>query len=270
MIVVVDSSVLIAASILWTYESESGSYRLKGKAHGESNALFESLNSHKEITCIITKTVEIEAKSALEDAVKSVLEYKISKNTLPDFLLMKYNLMTLQDIVLNASMDRLEEIIEEYSTRLPIDICERDEIKTGEIIPFFDELIPKTSPFIPAPFIPRTIRGSMNGKEDILRSMMDALPKGGIIYKGYPENKDLILMAESVYICRNHRKNDELVYIASLDNNLKPNPKFIGSPVWPYRKLVGIDSTVRDMLEKKFGFRGEHPKQLLEELSGHP
>ncbi len=266
MIIIVDSSVLIAASLLWVYKSEQGFYTLKGKAHQESNVLFEFLNSHKEITCVITKTVEDEAKSALEDAVKCTLEFKISRNKLPDFL-MKFDLMILQDIIVNASMDRLENIIEEYSTRLPIDISKRDEIKSGEIVPFFDELIPKTRPFFSAPFIPRSIKGSMSGKEDILRSMMDSLPKDGIIYKGYPENKDLTLMAEATYMCRNHRKNDELVYIASLDNNFKPNPKFIGSPKWPFRELTGIDSTVRDMLQEKFGFRGEHPTQLLENIS---
>lgn len=271
MIVIIDSSTLVAASILWTFESEHGKYKLKAKSHGESAALLEFLNSHKEIKCIITKTVEIESKNVLRKSVENTLENYIDGRKLPNQITSKYSLMTLQDILTNASIDRMEKIIEEYSTRLPINISERDLIKEKEIIPFFDELIPKTNPFFPAPHIPKIIKGSRSGQEDILRAMAESLPKDRIIYyKGYPEPKDLTIMSEAVLMRRKYCKDAELVYVASLDKHFKPNPKTVGNPLWPLREPVGnkeIDSTVRDMIQKRFGFKGEHPRQLLEALS---
>lgn len=270
MIVIVDSSTLVAASILWTFESEHGKYKLKAKSHGESAALLEFLNSHKEIKCIISKTVEVESKNVLRKSVENTLENYIDERRLPNQITDKYSLMTLQDILTNASIDRMEKIIEEYSTRLPINISERDLIKEKEIIPFFDELIPKTYPFFPAPHMP-PLKGSRSGQEDILRAMAESLPKDRIIYyKGYPEPKDLIIMSEAVLIHRKYCKAEELVYVASLDKHFKPNPKVVGSPLWSLREPVGkkeIDSTVRDMIHQKFGFKGEHPRQLLEALN---
>lgn len=269
MFIVVDSSTLASASILGTYESEGGKRMLKAKAHGESMALFDFLNSHKEIKCIITKTVEVEAKNVLRKSVGNVIDEYINTGKLPSSLSNKFDFMTLQDILTNASIDRMENIIEEVSTRLPIKISERDLIKEKEIIPFFDELIPKTQPFIPAPYVPKTIRGNRSGQEDILRGMAESFSKDGIIYKGYPEQKDLIIMSEAVIIYRNHCKEGEIVYVASLDKHFKPNPKFVGNPLWPLRDSIGmkgIDSTVRDMLLKKFGFKGDHPQQILDDL----
>lgn len=268
MFVIIDSSTLISASVVWNYESEHGKYRLKAKSNEDSMALFEFLKSNKE-KCIITKTVESEAKNALTKCVRNVVEEYTNKGKLPSHLSSKVAFMTLQDIFTNASMDRMENIIEEYSTRLPISILERNSIKEKEIIPFFDDLIPKTQPFLSAPHIPRSIKGSRSGQEDILKAMVDTLPKDGIVYKGYPEDKDLIIMSEAVLICRNHC-NGESVYVASLDKHFKPNPRFVGNRFWPFRESVGmqgIDSAVRDMIHKKFGFKGAHPKEILEELS---
>ncbi len=271
MIVIIDSSTLVSASILWTFESKHGQYRLTAKFNDESMALFDFLKLHREIKCIITKTVESESKNVLRRSVENVVDGHITKGKLSHYLSNKFDLMNLQDILANASMDRMENIIEEYSSRLPISLSERDSIKEKEIIPFFDELIPKTQPYFPAPYVPNSIKGSKSGLEDILNVMVDSQPNG-IIYKGYPETKDLIIMSEAVQIYRTHCKDGDIVYVASLDNHFKPNPVFVGKPSCKLRKSIGmkrVDSTVRDMLNKHFGFKGEHPIQILEDFKNH-
>jgi len=276
MFIIIDSSVLIAASILWKYNHTNGVWRLVGKAHHESDSLLNFIKKSDEITCIISKTVENEAKNTLrEKAINNVIQFYEKEKMFPDFIIKKYKSFVLQNIILNASIDRLEMLVEEYSTRLPIDISIRDKLMNSKLIPFFDKVIPETCPFIPAPHIPRTIKGSLNAKKDILNSMIKGSDKGYIIYKGYPEPKDIIIMSEALYIYNNHCKDTKKdLLIASLDNHFKPNPVFIGSrdsSFWRKKNTdpIRIDSTVRDRLKEEFGFECDHPKAILDKIQNN-
>lgn len=78
--------------------------------------------------------------------------------------------------------------------------------------------------------------------------------------------KDKIIMAESVFIRRLHKLKK--VFLASLDYHFIPNPTQIEtfkSPLY-LRDYEKMDSGMRDLLLKEFGFFGDRPKELIKSL----
>lgn len=263
MKILLDSSVLISASIIYDYSEQNKKYRLKHKFFNKCDALIQFLKANPQLEIgIVTKTVETEAGSAIRDAVLSTLNQIWWR--VPNFVKAKQK-MILHYIMVNESLDRLDHIVEECSIRLPIDTKKRDEIKTKEIIPFLNKLVPKTSRYR-QPHLPPYIRGADFRKElsDILLASSPALQ---IIYKGMPGDKDLTIMAEATFIYRKYA-DKEKVYVASMDNNFKPNPVPIGSYLAGYKNQYDgtLDSTVRDALAETFGFIGEEPPILMAQL----
>jgi len=261
MKVVIETSALIAGAVFWKFEHGNVTCEVKDKYYEHCSPLFDvlkELSRSREEIGIITKTVENEAKNALENAVKN----SIARTHFPD-LEIKFKIMALQHIIYNECLDRLERIVEETSVRLPIDLNERERIKNQEIIPFLEETIKDTVRYI-QPSIPRFIRGPL--RDELTGKMLEALPSKGIIYKGPPRPKDYVIMAEAAMICRRYEGKEE-VFVASKDNHFKPNPIRVGSYLSPKSRILNeVDTTIRDRIAKKFGFIGEDPIQVTEIL----
>jgi len=261
MRVLIETSVLVSGSICGEYEIRKRKRLLKHRFFDTANRLFESFKEkNMQSNLIITKTVENEGRNALNKAVNDTLrDYKYTRT-----LMRKYQLMVVQHIILNDSLDRLDYYVEECSIRLPIDTKERDRIQKDELEPFVRELVKGTVRFIQRR-IPKVVRGR-NFRKELRKIMIDSLPTKGIIYKGMPGERDFIIMAEATLLKRLGRADDPL-YVASFDKHFKPNPVQIGSYLSPNVEYTGeLDSTVRDSLAEKFGFIGEEPGIIVELL----
>jgi hypothetical protein len=258
MKIVIETSTLVSASIYWESFERGRTWVHKHKFYRKCNGLFRYFKEKgMEDDVIITKTVELEAKNALNGAVKKT----IKENYRPD-LLSKYKLMVLQEMVMNESLDRLETYVEEYSSRLPINATIRNDVKKNEIEPFMSEVVQGTMRYI-QPSIPGFIRdGGL--RDELTQLMVNSIPTRGVIYKGMPGDKDLTIMAEATLIHRKFR-GKETIYVASMDNHFKPNPVQIGSFLSPNVRYTGeLDSGIRDKVAEKFGFIGEDPTKILE------
>lgn len=258
MKVVIETSVLISGSIFWRHKDGNTTCEVVEKHHPVCFGLFDLLRklTGSEIA-IVTKTVENEAKDALDRAVGKA----IAQTYFPS-LAVKLKIMALQHIVTNDCLDRMEAIIEEISIRPPIDLQERKRIVTQELEPFFQELVKKTVRYI-QPRVPGFIKGEFR---DELKDIMvaGALPTKGIIYKGIPDPRDYVIMAEATMIYKKYGGKEQ-VYVASKDNHFKPNPIQVGSYLSRKEKyLRQPDATVRDEVAKKFGFIGEDPAVVIE------
>lgn len=257
MKIVIETSVLISGSIFWKYTDSSGTYQVRHRFHSVCSILFDLLKglSGSEIA-IVTKTVENEARDTLDKAVGKT----IRETSFPN-LATKYKVMALQHIVTNECLDRMETIVEETSIRLPIDLEVRQKIIDTELEPFFLEIVKKTVRYI-QPSIPRFIKGPF--RDELSDIIIEALPSKGIIYKGLPDPRDYVIMAEATMIYRKYGGKEE-IYVASKDNHFKPNPVQVGSYLSSKSKyLPELDSTVRDKVAEKFGFVGEDPRKLIE------
>jgi phosphotransferase system IIB component len=252
MKIIVETSTLISASIFW----KSGSYSIKHPHFDRCSSLFEFLRGHAELG-IITKTIEDEAKNVLDKAVITTIRQAYFFD-----IREKIRTMTLQDIITNHCLDRLEDFVEECSTRLPINIKERDRIKREEIEPFLQGIVKNTVRYV-QPHIPGFIKAE-DLREELTDIIVKSLPAKGIVYKGMPADRDLTIMAEATLIWRKHG-GKERVYIASMDNHFIPNKVQVGSFLSGYKKFLPdqLDSTVRDKLAEKFGFIGDDPLEIL-------
>ena len=170
--------------------------------------------------------------------------------------------MTLQHIVTNDCLDKLEKLIEECSTRLPIDTKERDRIKADEIAPFLQELVTKTVRYL-QPHIPAFVTGQ-GLREELTDVIVKSLPSKGVVYKGMPADRDLTIMAEATLIHRKYRCKKK-IYVASMDHHFIPNKVQVGSFLSGYKKFLPdeLDPTVRDKLATEFGFIGDDPLEVL-------
>jgi len=251
----VETSVLIEASIFWKCTDQD----IKGPCFEKCTGLLSFLKDHSEFG-IITKTIEDEARNALDDAVGRT----IRKTYFTDFA-DKVKVMEMQHIVSNYCLDRLDKFVEECSSRLPIDTKERDRIKSQEIEPFLKELVTHTVRYIQPP-IPSFIHGKRD-REELTDVIVQFLPSRGIVYKGIPADRDLTIMAEATFIYRKY-KCKEQIYLASIDYHFIPNRIQIGSYLSGYKKFLEnkLDSGVRDKLAKQFGFVSDEPSKILEAL----
>lgn len=253
MKILVETSVLIEASIFWKCNGQS----IKGHNFDKCNSLLSFLKEYSELG-IITKTVEDEARNALDKAVLRTIS-----QTYFDNIKEKIRMMTMQHIVSNHCLDRLDKFVEECSTRPPVDIKERDRIKKEEIEPFLRELVTKTVRYI-QPRIPSFVH-SKEVREELTDVIVKSLPSKGIVYKGMPADRDLTIMAEATFIYRKYRSKEK-IYVASIDYHFIPNRVQVGSYLSGYMKYLEneLDSTVRDKLAMQFGFIGDEPMKILE------
>jgi hypothetical protein len=197
--------------------------------------------------------VEEEARNALKRAVERTIRDNAELN-----LIRKYGLMVLQHLVLNDALDRLDYYVEECSTRTTVNRKIREVIKNQEIEPYLKKITVNTSRYI-QPLVPKLLGRSL--RNELITKIAQSLPRKAVIYKGWPEEKDLIIMAEATLIFRKYDGKVK-VYIASLDSHFKPNPVLIAY-VGGSKRYTGIDSTIRDSLASQFGFIGEDPRQVL-------
>jgi hypothetical protein len=256
LIILVETSALVSASICFKYEMTGQKLSLRERTFAKCCALLEFCKTNNiSDTIVITKTVEEEARHALRDAVERTIRNRAE----PD-LIKKYGIMVLQHLVENDALDRFDYYVEECSVKPAISRTRRELVKTKEIEPYVRQLIANTSRYI-QPRMPRSRFMSISLKNELIRKIAKSLPRKATIYKGMPEEKDLIIMAEATLIFRKFEGKTQ-VYIASLDNHFKPNPVlvlYIGGS----KEFMGWDSTVRDKLAQEFGFIGEEPKQML-------
>jgi len=205
---------------------------------------------------IITKTVEDEARNVLNKAVNSTIRQRA-----PRGLRQKYNIMVLQHLILNDSLDKLDYYVEECSIRLPIDKSTRDEIRDSDIKPYLKEIVKITLRFLHPQISRKVVRGK-DLRIELVKKIIDSLPDKGIIYKGMPEERDMTIMAEATLLKRKY-ESEEPFYVASLDNHFKPNPIQVFSYLSSDMMFTGeLDSTIRDLLHEKFGFIGEDPQEI--------
>ncbi|MCJ7424594.1 hypothetical protein MUP01_10060 [Candidatus Bathyarchaeota archaeon] len=197
--------------------------------------------------------MEEEARNALKRAVERTIRDNAELN-----LIRKYGLMVLQHLVLNDALDRLDYYVEECSTRTTVNRKIREVIKNQEIEPYLKKITVNTSRYI-QPLVPKLLGRSL--RNELITKIAQSLPRKAVIYKGWPEEKDLIIMAEATLIFRKYDGKVK-VYIASLDSHFKPNPVLIAY-VGGSKRYTGIDSTIRDSLASQFGFIGEDPRQVL-------
>jgi hypothetical protein len=257
MKIVIETSMLVSGSIFWEYADKGKRYLIRHKFYNKCKDVFSYAKTKSmEEYLIITKTVENEAKNALNSAVKKT----IRDSYVPD-LLARYGLMVIQHLVMNTSLDRLEYYVEECSVRLPINTKERNTVKHDEIEPFMKRITAGTLRYI-QPEIPGIIK-DQSLRDELTRIIVDSLPSKGTIYKGMPGDKDLTIMAEAAMIFRKLHEQ-ETVYVASVDNHFKPNPVQVGSYLSQSMRFTGeLDSTIRDELANKFGFIGEDPSEII-------
>jgi hypothetical protein len=252
MKVLVETSALIGASVYW----ESDGNVIKDVHFDKCDSLFVCLKSAPDMG-IITKTVENEAKSVLESAVIRTI-----RQTYFFDIRTKIKIMTLQHVISNDCFDRLETLIEECSTRLPVNIAERDKIQENEIEPFLKELVTYTVRYV-QPHLPNFIKGQ-DAREELTDAIVKFLPAKGMVYKGMPADRDLRIMSEATMFYRKY-KGEEEIFVASTDNHFIPNKVQVGSYLSGYKKYLDeLDSTVRDKLAKKFGFIGEDPLKIAD------
>lgn len=253
MKIVVETSVLIEAAVFWKCNDQS----IKGFSFDKCNELLSFLREHSEFG-IISKTIEDEARNALDRAVFRTISKTYFVN-----IQEKIKTMTMQHIVSNYCLDRLDRFVEECSSRLPVNIKERDKIKNEEIEPFLKELVMTTVRYV-QPHIPSFVK-SREIREELTDVIVKSLPSKGIVYKGMPADRDLTIMAEAAFIYRKY-KNKEKIYVASIDNHFIPNKVQVGSYLSGYKKYLEneLDSTVRDKLTMQFGFIGDEPMKNLE------
>jgi len=253
MKILIETSVLIEASIFWKCNGQS----IAGRNFDKCEELLSFLKENPELG-IITKTVEVEARNALDKAVLRTI-----RQTFFVDIKEKIRMMTMQHIISNYCLDRFDKFVEECSGRLPLDIKERDRIKNEEIEPFLKELVTKTVRYI-QPKIPSFVH-SKTIREEVTDVIVKSLPSKGIVYKGMPADRDLTIMADATYIYRKF-KGKEKLYVASIDYHFIPNRVQVGSYLSGYMKYLEntLDSTVRDELATKFGFIGEEPVKILE------
>jgi len=253
MRILVETSVLIEASIFWKCNEQ----RIAGRNFEKCDQLLSFLKEHTEFG-LITKTVEMEARNALDKAVLRTI-----RQTYFTDITEKIRMMAMQHIVSNHCLDRFDKFVEECSGRLPVDTKERDRIKKEEIEPFLRELVTTTVRYI-QPRIPSFVH-SKNVREEVTDVIVKYLPSRGVVYKGMPADRDLTIMSDATYIYRKYRSKEK-VYVASIDYHFIPNRVQIGSYLSGYMKYLEneLDSTIRDELAMKFGFIGEEPTKVLE------
>jgi len=261
MKILIETSTLVSASISWEYTLRGRTRLVEHKFYGVCNLLFSICNDREmQSDVILTKTVEDEARNVLSRAVNKTIRQRAPKG-----LRHRYNIMVLQHLILNDSLDKLDYYVEECSIRLPINISKRDEVRDTKIEPFLKELVKNTLRFI-HPQISRVVRGK-EFREELIRNVVKALPEKGIIYKGMPEERDLTIMAEAT-ILKMQQKDEEPFYVASFDNHFKPNPIQIYSYLSPDMMFLDeFDATIRDRLREEFGFIGENPSIITELLN---
>jgi hypothetical protein len=198
--------------------------------------------------------VEEEARNALTRAVERTIRDNAELS-----LIKKYGLMVLQHLVFNDALDRLDYYVEECSTRTTINRKIREVIKAQEIEPYLKKITVNTSRYI-QPYVPRLLgRGLRN---QLITKIAQSIPRKAVIYKGIPEEKDLVIMAEATLVFRKYDGKLK-VYVASLDNHFKPNPVLIAYVGGSKRYTGKLDSTIRDSLASQFGFIGEDHRQVL-------
>lgn len=256
MKVLIETSTLVSGSISWEYTLRRRTKTLEHIFFKKSNLLFCACNDKEmQDDVIITKTVEDETRNVLNRAVNTTIRQRAPKG-----LKQIYNIMVLQHLILNDSLDRLDYYVEECSIRLPIDISTRNEIRDSEIEPYLKDIVKNTLRFI-HPQISRVVRGR-HFRAELIKQMIDSLPEKGIIYKGMPEDRDIIIMAEATLLKRKY-EDEESFYVASLDKHFIPNPIQVFSYLSPDMMFTGdLDSTIRDKLHEKFGFIGEDPQEI--------
>lgn len=157
MKIVIETSVLIGASVYW----KCGGGVIKDKHFDKCNVLFDCLKPYPDLG-IITKTVEYEAKGVLETCVLRTI-----RQTYFSDIKEKIKIMTLQHIISNDCLDRLEALVEETSTRPPINMNERNKVQS-EIEPFLQEFVRHTVRYI-QPHLPNFIKGQ-DAREEITES----------------------------------------------------------------------------------------------------
>jgi hypothetical protein len=253
MKILIETSVLIEASIFWKCNGQS----IKGFRFDKCSGLLSFLRGHSELG-IITKTVEDEARGALDRAVLKTIHQTYFAD-----IREKVRMMAMQHIVSNHCLDRLDKFVEECSGRLPVDTKERDKIKNEEIEPFLKDLVTRTVRYI-QPEIPHFIHDK-EVREELTDVIVKSLPSKGIVYKGMPADRDLRIMAEATFIYRKYNGNEK-IYVASIDYHFIPNRIQVGSYLSGYKKYLEneLDSTVRNELAMQFGFIGEEPTKILE------
>lgn len=251
MKIIVETSVLIGVSVYW----QSDSNVIKDVQFDKCDSLFTCLKAEPEMG-IITKTVENEAKGVLDSAVIKTIRQAYFYD-----IKTKIKIMTLQHVISNDCFNRLETLIEECSTRLPVNIAERDKIQKNEIEPFLKELVTHTVRYL-QPHLPSFIKGQ-DAREELTDVIVQTLPVKGIVYKGMPAERDLRIMSEATMFYRKYNRQEE-VYVASTDKHFIPNKVQVGSYLSGYMKYLDeLDSTVRDKLAEKFGFIGEEPLKIV-------
>lgn len=252
MKVLVETSALIGVSVYW----QSDDSVIKDKQFDKCNALFVCLKSNPELG-IITKTVENEAKGVLDTSVLRTI-----RQTYFDDIKTKIKIMTLQHIISNECFNRLETIIEECSSRLPVNIAERDSIQKKEIEPFLKDLVTHTVRYV-QPHLPSFIKGQ-RAREELTDAIVQYLPAKGIVYKGMPKDRDLRIMSEATMFYRKFNRQEE-IYVASTDQHFIPNRVQVSSYLSGHMKYLDeLDPTVRDKLAEKFGFIGEDPLKIVD------
>lgn len=265
MKIMVETSALVSISVYW--KNPTGEIELKHKFFDKCQPLFDFLKQTSKLEIgIITKTVEIEAHGVLNKAVDKA----ISESYFPD-IKKKIKIMILQNMITTHCGIRFGKIVEECSSRLPIDINEREQILKKEIEPALKEIERNTVRFIQPP-IPRFIKGT-DFRNELTKIMLPYHPMRGV-YKGMPSPRDMRIMTEATMIARKYG-GTEKIYVASCDYHFIPNRIQIGSYRSGYMTYLDKltpevrdvrDDTARNTLSEKFGFFGEEPHKLMETL----
>jgi predicted nucleic acid-binding protein len=263
MKVVIETSVLISGSIFWRHTDEQGiTYEVCDTHMPVCSALFDILRKLSAVELevgVVTKTVEEEARDTLDKAVGNVISQSRFYS-----LEVRHKVMTLQHIIANECLDKMDLMMEETSHRLPIRRPERQWIIERELRPFFRQVVNKTLRYVQPP-IPSLVKDG-DLRNELADIMVKTIPARGVIYKGFPDERDLVIMAEATLIFRKYRRKEK-IYVASRDKHFIPNPVQVGSYLTGRTKYTGeLDPTVRDDVAKRFGFIGEHPDKVIDIL----
>ena len=256
MKIITETSVLLAASI---FCDQKGLSLVKHSFFETCNHFFECVIENSKVELVITRTIENETKNTLNKAVLDTI-----KETRFPNIKIKRKIMTLQYIITNICLDRLEKIVDEHSVRLPIEKKARERIRE-KLEPFLADIVEKTVRYVQPP-LPSFVKDT-ELRGELTDAMLKSLPEKGKIYKGMPADRDLTIMCEAALIYQTSGSKEK-VYVASLDKHFIPNPIQVGSFLSGYKHSLKdeVSTTVRDKLAEEFGFVGEDPLKILEIL----
>jgi len=226
----IETSVLLAASVKCE--------KYLHKEYDSSKSLFNLFMGHIPLQLGWTSdTVIHQAENTLEKVVGDVISETEGSDLKNKDSVNYYNILSR---IKDVAEDNLRRNIRSL-TKMPIDETQVNSIKIDEVNPFFSKLGSEIK--VAGQFFVSGVRLSSRAKKQIARGNRPS-------YKGKPDQIDLDLFSEAIYLKRVFLKKGHLL-VASLDKHFAP-----------YKK----DPRIRDKIEKEFDIYCDLPREVYNKI----